>query len=99
MTSKSMSKPRPKPSEKRPPVSRCIVVPNVAVTSRWRVLWFVAAVAIAELGAHRAGRAAQRARVLGVEPLGDEDRPEAELLGPLTSVTRSRGVAECPANP
>ena len=38
--------PRPSPSVKRPPVSRCIVVAYDAVTIGWRVLWFVAAVAM-----------------------------------------------------
>ena len=38
--------PRPSPSVKRPLVSRCIVVAYAAVTSGWRVWWFVAAVAI-----------------------------------------------------
>ncbi len=82
MTSKSMSKPRPSPSVNRPSVRRCIVVPNgrgdehvarVVVGRRGRD---------AERRAHRARRAAQRARVLRVEPLGDEDRPQADLLGP-----------------
>ena len=38
--------PRPSPSVNRPPVSRCIVVACDAVTIGWRVLWFVAAVAM-----------------------------------------------------
>ncbi len=38
--------PRPNPNVNRPPVSRCIVVACEAVTIGWRVLWFVAAVAI-----------------------------------------------------
>ncbi len=46
MTSKSMSKPRPRPSANRPPDSRCMVVANVAVSSGCRVLWLVAAVAM-----------------------------------------------------
>ena len=38
--------PRPRPSEKRPPVRRCIVNAYEAVISGWRVFWFVAAVAM-----------------------------------------------------
>ena len=37
----------------------------------------------------------ERARVLGVEPLRDEDRPEPDLLGPLRP--RSRGPAASPS--
>ena len=38
--------PRPSPREKRPPVSRCIVIAKAAVTIGCRVWWFVAAVAM-----------------------------------------------------
>jgi hypothetical protein len=38
--------PRPRPREKRPSVSLCIVIAYAAVTSGCRVLWFVAAVAM-----------------------------------------------------
>ena len=44
--SNSGAMPRPSPSVKRPPVSRCIVVACDAVTIGWRVLWLVAAVAM-----------------------------------------------------
>ena len=44
--SNSGAMPRPMPSEKRPPVRRCIVVAYDAVTIGWRVLWFVAPVMI-----------------------------------------------------
>ena len=51
------------------------------MTIGWRVLWFVAAVAIWIRVGHRARRAGQRRRFLDVEALRDEGRPEAELLG------------------
>ena len=38
--------PRPSPSEKRPSVSRCMVIAYDAVTIGCRVLWLVAAVAM-----------------------------------------------------
>ena len=82
ITSNSMSKPRPSPSVNRPPVRRCIVVPNVAVTSTWRVLWFVAAVATPSVVLTAPAAPLQRARVLGVEALRDEDRPQPDVLGP-----------------
>ena len=43
---KIASIPRPSPSVKRPPESRCMVVAYDPVMSGWRVLWFVAAVAM-----------------------------------------------------
>ena len=64
-----------------------------AVTIGWRVLWLVAAVAIADALAHRAGRAGERGRLLDVEPLGDERRAEPERLALATSSSRSRGDA------
>ena len=102
ITSKSMSKPRPRPSVKRPSVSRCIVVAErrgheqvarVVVRRRGRD---------AERRADGAGRAAQRARVLGVEPLRDEDRAEPDLLGPRDlghEVPRRRRVPGQPVEP
>ncbi len=99
MTSNNMSKPRPSPSVKRPSVSRCIVVPKVAVTSTWRVLWFVAAVATpsVELTAPAAPLSAHASFVLKRSEMKTEPSPISSARP--TSVTRSRGVAECPANP
>ena len=72
--------PRPRPSVKRPPVSRCIVVAYAAVTSGCRVLWLVAAVAMPSVRGDRADRARERDRLLDVEALGDERAPEPERL-------------------
>ena len=52
-----------------------------AVTIGWRVLWFVAAVAILRLRRRHRGGARQRDGLLHVEALGDEHCPEAEFLG------------------
>ena len=94
-----MSKPRPSPSVKRPPVSRCIVVANVAVTSGWRVLWFVAAVAMpsVELTAPAAPESVAASLMLNRSEMNAEPSPISSARP--TSVTRSRGVAECPASP
>ncbi len=94
MTSKSMSKPRPSPSVKRPSVRRCIVVPKVAVTSTCRVLWFVAAVATPSvvLTAPAAPLSAHASLVLNRSEMKTDPRPISSARA--TSVTRSRGVAE-----
>ena len=81
MIPNSMSKPRPSPSEKRPPVMVCIVMAKVAVTIGWRVLWFVAAVAMPRRLARGRDGAAQRGGVLGVEPLRDEGGAQPDALG------------------
>ena len=75
------SKPRPRPSANRPPREAVHRGANVAVTIGWRVLWFVAAVAMPMRLGDGGGRAAERRRVLEVEALGDERRAEPERLG------------------
>ena len=61
---------------KRPPVRRCMVVANVAVTSGWRVLWLVAAVAIPILSLIDAAAPHSVGSVFEVEPLRDESRAQ-----------------------
>ena len=86
--------PRPSPSAKRPPVSRCMVVANDAVTIGWRVLWLVAAVAMPMARRHRADRAGERAGLLDVEALGDEHAPRPSASASRTSsMQRARRLA------
>ncbi len=58
-----------------------MVVAYEAVTSGWRVLWLVAAVATPSDVEYGADRARQRDRLLDVVPLRDERRAEPDGLG------------------
>ena len=79
---------------KRPPVRRCMVVANVAVTSGWRVLWFVAAVAMpmrsltAAAAPHRVGASFRLKRS------EMKAAPNPNSSARRTSSTRSRGESE-----
>ena len=74
-------------------------MPKVAVTIGWRVLWFVAAVATpsVELTAPAAPLSAHASLVLNRSEMKTDPSPISSAR--TTSVTRSRGVAECPASP
>ena len=90
--------PRPSPSAKRPPVSRCIVVAYDAVTIGWRVLWLVAAVAM-RMRSDTAPAAPHRVHaslMLNRSEMNAEPRPMASAS--RTSSIRSRGDLGAPAS-
>ena len=90
--------PRPSPSEKRPPVSRCIVIAKAAVTIGWRVLWFVAAVAmpISLVTAPTAPESVAASLTLKRSEMKAEPMPIASPC--RTSSIRSRGDFGAPAS-
>ena len=83
---------------KRPPVRLCIVAPNAAVTVGWRVLWFVAAVAMAicSLMAPTAPETVAASLRLRRSETNTWPRPIASASG--TSRTSSRVDAGAPAS-
>ena len=89
------SKPRPRPDANRPPLRRCIVVANVAVTIGWRVLWFVAAVAMPRLSVTAATAPQSVDGVLEVEALRHERRAEPERLGLARPRRGDRAASRC----
>ena len=98
MMPNSMSKPRPRPNAKRPPVMRCIVTPKVAVTTGWRVLWLVAAVAMPSRSLHAATAPHNVVASLVLKRSDTKADPSPSRSASATSATRSRGVEECPAS-
>ncbi len=90
--------PRPRPSEKRPPVSACIVIEYAALTRGWRVLWLVAAVAIpiSRETAPTAPESVATSSMLRRSEMKHAPRPSASAC--CTSAISSRGDFGCPAS-
>ena len=72
------------------------MVAKVAVTIGWRVLWFVAAVAIPKRLGDGGDRAAERRRVLEVEALRHERSTEPERLAFARLVEQIAGRVRVP---
>ena len=96
--SNSGAMPRPSPSVKRPPVSRCIVVAYDAVTIGWRVLWFVAAVAMPSVDdtAPTAPESVNASLMLKRSEMNVEPRPSASPSA-ISSIS-SAGDCGAPAS-
>ena len=75
-----------------------MVVAYDAVTSGWRVLWFVAAVAMPRRVRRGGDRARERGRLLDVEALGDERVPSPSASASATSSSSSAGDCGAPAS-
>ena len=95
--SKSGSMPRPSPSVNRPPVSRCMVVAYEAVTAGWRVLWFVAAVAMPSRSLTAPAAPERVAASLTFQRSEMKAAPSPIASPARTSSTRSRGERGWPA--
>ncbi len=91
--------PLPMPRAKRPPVRRCMVVPQAAVTSGWRVGVLVTPVAMptSSLTAAAAPHKVAASFTLNRSERNTEPRPMRSAS--RTSPRRSLGLSTCPARP